>query len=88
MTRLSRSALLVAGLFAVTLFLGGCSNTLTSSDLRADETPELMSVTRSEETYFNNRNRIRDNTWRQIYDDWSMIWLEDRNLRLTRYTLP
>ncbi|MFK7790099.1 MAG: hypothetical protein AB8C95_11490 [Phycisphaeraceae bacterium] len=83
-----RTALLASCLFASTLVFGGCSNTITSDDLRDNWTPELKSVTLSEEEYDNFRSRHRHNTWRQIHDDWAMIWLENRNLRLTEYDLP
>lgn len=82
-----RTALLASCLLAVTL-LSGCSNTVTSSDLRADWTPELKSTTMGAEEFANFRSRHRHNTWRQVQDDWAMIWLENRNLRLTEYSLP
>lgn len=88
MIRLTQTAVLATGLFAVALLSGGCSSQMTSSDLRSDWTPELHSAAHSEEQYDNFRSRHRHNTWRQIHDDWALIWLEDRNLRLTRYTLP
>lgn len=84
-----RTALLASCLFAVILLAGGCSsNKVTSTDLRDNWTPELQSVTQSEEEFTNFRSRHRHNTWRQIHDDWAMIWLENRNLRLTEYDLP
>lgn len=84
-----RTALLASCLFAVTLLAGGCSsNRVTSTDLRDNWTPELYSVTQSEEEFTNFRSRHRNNTLRQIHDDWAMIWLENRNLRLTEYALP
>lgn len=83
-----RTALLAPCLLAVTLLVGGCNNTLTSTDLRNNWTPELYSVTQSEEEFTNFRSRHRHNTWRQIHDDWAKLWLEDRNMRLTEYTLP
>lgn len=84
-----RTALLASCLLAVTLLAGGCSsNKVTSTDLRDNWTPELQSVTQSEEEFTNFRSRHRHNTWRQIHDDWAMIWLENRNIRLTEYTLP
>ena len=82
-----RTALLASCLLAVTL-LTGCSNSVTSRDLRDDWTPELKSTTMSDEEFTNFRSRHRHNTWRQIQDDWAMIWLENRNIRLTEYTLP
>ena len=88
MTRLTQTTLLMTGLFVVTLFAGGCASTITSADLRSDPNPELYSVSRTEEHYYNYRALVRDNTWRQFHDDWATIWLENRNLRLTRYTLP
>ena len=83
-----RTALLASCLFTITLFAGGCSNTISSSDIRDNWTPELRSTTLSGEEFTNFRSRHRHNTWRQIQDDWAMIWLENRNLRLTEYTLP
>ena len=88
MNRLSQTTLLLTGLFVFTLFAGGCSQTITSSDLRDDPNPELYSASRTEEHYYNYRALVRDNTWRQIHDDWAMIWLENRNHRLTRFVLP
>ena len=88
MTRLTRTLLLALGLSAATLFTGGCSSDISSADLRSDGTPELLSSTRSSEQYYNKRAIVRDNTRRQLYDDWALIWLEDRNLKLSRYTLP
>lgn len=85
-----RTALLASCLFAVTLLAGGCSSNdrVSSTDLRDNWTPELYSVTQSEEEFTNFRSRHRNNTLRQIRDDWAMIWLENRNLRLTEYALP
>lgn len=88
MTRQLCTSLLTTGLIATVLIAGGCSSTITSSDLRKDWSPELYSVAQSEEQYYNSRTIRRNNTWRQIADDWSMIWLENRNLRMTKYTLP
>lgn len=82
-----RTALLASCLLAVTLFTG-CSNTVTSSDLRDNWTPEVKSVTMSHEELTNFRSRHRHNTWRQIHDDWAAIWLENRNMRLSEYDLP
>lgn len=82
-----RTALIASCLLAAPLLVG-CSNTIKSSDLRDDWTPELKSLTMSDEELSNFRSRHRHNAWRQIHDDWSMIWLVDRNLRLTEYTLP
>lgn len=84
-----RTALLASCLFAVTLIATGCSsNRVTSDDLRDNWTPELQSVTLSEEEFTNFKSRHEHNTKRQIHDDWARIWLVDRNLRLTEYTLP
>lgn len=83
-----RTALLASCLFASTLFVGGCSNKITSDDLRDNWTPELYSVTQSHEDFTNFKSRHRHNTWRQIHDDWARIWLVDRNLRLSEYNLP
>lgn len=83
-----RTALLASCLLAVTLLAGGCSNTLTSTDLRNNWTPELQSVTLSEEEFTNFRSRHRHNTWRQIHDDWARVWFQDSNMNLTEYTLP
>jgi len=85
-----RTALLASCLFASALFVAGCANksTVTSDDLRDNWTPELQSVTQSNEEFTNFKSRHRHNTWRQIHDDWARIWLVDRNLRLTEYALP
>ena len=83
-----RTALLASCLFASTLVIGGCSNKITSDDLRDNWTPELYSVTLSNEEFTNFKSRHRHNTWRQVHDDWARIWLVDRNLRLTEYNLP
>lgn len=84
-----RTALLASCLLAATVFVGGCSkDRVTSTDLRDNWTPELQSMTQSEEEFTNFRSRHRHNTWRQIHDDWAMIWLENRNIRLTEYALP
>ena len=88
MNRLIRTSLLALGLFTSTLLVGGCNSTIESSDLCEDWTPELDSVAMSEEQFKNFRSRHRHNTWRQVNDDWAMIWLEDRNMKLNRYTLP
>ena len=82
-----RTALLASCLLAVTLFTG-CSNTITSTDLRDNWTPELYSVTLSEEEFTNFKSRHRNNTWRQVHDDWAALWLVNRNMRLTEYNLP
>jgi len=84
---MNRMILPALALTAVTL-LGGCSSTIDSRDLRADWTPELQSLTKSEDSFKNMTSRHRHNTWRQIHDDWAMIWLVDRNLRLNKHTLP
>ncbi|MEM9345918.1 MAG: hypothetical protein AAGB26_04790 [Planctomycetota bacterium] len=84
-----RTALLASCLFAVTLILGGCSSQLTTStQLRDNWTPELQSVTLSEEDFTNFKSRHRHNTWRQIHDDWARLWFTNRNIRLTEYALP
>jgi len=88
MTRLMRSTFLAAALLATTLMTGGCSSSIDSNDLRNNWSPELYSVAHSEEQYLNNTTRHRHNIWRQARDDWAMIWLKERNYRLTRYTLP
>ena len=89
MKRFVPTSLLAAALLATTLFAGGCSTSnIGSADLRSNWTPELDSVAMSDEQFDNFRSRHRHNTWRQINDDWAMIWLEDRNNKLTRYTLP
>ena len=82
-----RTTLLASCLLAVTLFTG-CSNTITSTDLRDNWTPELYSVTLSEEEFTNFKSRHSHNTWRQLHDDWAGLWLQNRNLRLTEYNLP
>ncbi|MGB0768005.1 MAG: hypothetical protein ACPGYV_09875 [Phycisphaeraceae bacterium] len=83
-----RTALLASCLIVAASFGTGCSSSLSSNDLRNNWTPELYSVTQSEEEFTNFRSRHRHNTWRQIRDDWAMIWLEHRNIRLTEYDLP
>lgn len=87
MTRFAPT-LLATALIATTLLAGGCQRTIDSRDLRDNWTPELKSVAMSGEELRNYRSRHRHNTWRQIHDDWAAIWLEDRNIGLTRYTLP
>ena len=82
-----RTTALASALLAVTLFTG-CSSTIESSDLRDNWTPELKSLTMSDEELKNFRSRHNHNTIRQIHDDWSQLWLVNRNLRLTEYTLP
>ena len=82
------TALLATGLFALTLLAGGCKSEFDSADLRSDWTPELQSVSMSDEQFKNFTSRHRHNTTRQLYDDWAMIWLEDRNLKLTKYVMP
>ncbi len=88
MNRLTSTALLALSLFAFVLFAGGCQSELKSSDLRSNWTPELKSLTQSDEQYANFRSRHRHNNWRQAYDDWAMIWLEDRNMKMTDYIIP
>lgn len=83
-----RTTLLASCLLVVTILTGGCTNTFTSTDLRDNWTPELQSLTLSEEEFTNFRSRHRNNTWRQIHDDWARIWLEGSNMHLTEYTLP
>lgn len=83
-----RTALLASCLVASSFMVVGCSNTITSDDLRDNWTPELKSMTLSDEDFTNFRSRHRHNTWRQIHDDWATIWLENRNIRLTEYTIP
>ena len=82
-----RTALLASCLLAVTLFTG-CSSSITSTELRDNWTPELYSTTLSEEEFTNFKSRHRHNTWRQLHDDWATLWLVNRNIRLTEYTLP
>lgn len=82
-----RTALLASCLLAVALFTG-CSNTITSTDLRDNWTPELYSVTLSEEEFTNFKSRHGHNTWRQLHDDWAGLWFKSRNMRLTKYNLP
>jgi outer membrane murein-binding lipoprotein Lpp len=82
-----RIALLASCLVAATV-LSGCSNSISSSDLRDNWTPEVKSLTMSHEELTNSRSRHRHNTWRQIHDDWATLWFENRNLRLTEYNLP
>lgn len=82
-----RTALLASCLLVVPLLVG-CNNTIKSSDLRDDWTPEVKSLTLSDEELKNFRSRHVHNRWRQFHDDWSMIWLMDRNSRLTEYNLP
>lgn len=90
MNRMIRTALLATGLFSVALLGTGCSstNSIDSSDLRSDWTPELYSVAEGHEQFYNNRSIRVHNTWRQVRDDWSMIWLQDRNYRMTKFNLP
>jgi hypothetical protein len=84
-----RTALLTSCLLAATVLLGGCSNEkISSDDLRDNWTPELYSMTLSEEEFTNFKSRHRHNYTRQIHDDWARIWFVDRNLRLTEYDLP
>ena len=78
---------LAMALLATTL-LTGCSSTIDSEALRDNWTPELLSTAQTEEQYWNSRTIYRDNTVRQIHEDWANIWFEGRNLRLTRYALP
>ena len=82
-----RTALLASCLLAVTLFTG-CSNTITSTNLRDNWTPELYSVTLSEEEFTNFKSRHQHNTWRQLHDDWAGLWFQSRNMKLTEYNLP
>lgn len=84
---MNRMILPALALTAVTV-LGGCSSTISSQDLRDDWTPELHSMTLSEEAFENKNSGHQHNAWRQIHDDWAMIWLKDRNLRLNVHTLP
>jgi hypothetical protein len=84
-----RTALIASCLLASTLVFVGCGQQrVTSDDLRDNWTPELQSVTQSNEEFTNFKSRHAHNTWRQIHDDWARIWLVDRNLRLTEYNLP
>lgn len=87
MTSTLRMTLLATALMSV-IVLGGCSSTIDSESLRDNWTPELDSTAANYEEYFNARSIRRDNTKRQILDDWANIWLEGRNLRLTPYVLP
>lgn len=88
MTCTLRLTLLATALMTVTV-LGGCnSSSIDSESLRDNWTPELASSTESYEEYYNARSRRRNNAKRQILDDWSNIWLEGRNIRMTPYVLP
>lgn len=88
MIRSTRSLLLATGLFAITLLAGGCESSFDSADLRSDWTPELQSTAMSDEQFDNFTSRHRHNYTRQVYDDWAMIWFENRNLKLTEYVMP
>ena len=88
MSRLIPTALLASGLFAFVLVSGGCQSGFDSSDLRSNWTPELHSLTYSDQQFKNYRSRHRHNTLRQAHDDWAMIWLEDRNMGMTKFHLP
>lgn len=88
MKNFSKVTLLAVGLFATTLLMGGCSTTYESSDLRDNWSPELYSTAQTYDQNKNMTSRHRQNYMRQIKDDWDFIWLQDRNLRLTRYNLP
>ena len=83
-----KTTLLATCLLTLTLLAGGCQSEFDSADLRSDWTPELKSVAMSGEQYKNSRSRHRHNYQRQIHDDWSMIWLDNRNLRLNQNVLP
>jgi len=87
MTRAKCMLMLGLSLSAV-MFMTGCSNTIESSDIRRNLTPELFSQVQSAEQYRNTRARSINHMWRTIYDDWARIWFFDDNTRLTPTPTP
>lgn len=75
---------LTAALLAFALLLASGCATGYSGDL----TPELASLTQSEEQDANQYARVIDNNTRSIWDDFARALLLDKNSRLNPVVLP
>lgn len=82
------TSLIAAGLFVASAALVGCSNEITADSVRSNMTPELETIAMTREQRLNQNARAVNTTGRQIHDDWDRIWLIDRPLRLSEYTIP
>ncbi|MEM6853287.1 MAG: hypothetical protein AAF593_02660 [Planctomycetota bacterium] len=75
---------LTATLLAAALLLAGGCATGYSGDL----TPELASLTQSEEQDANQYARVIDNNTRSIWDDLSRLFFLDKTSRLNPNVMP
>ena len=87
MFRATRLFSLCLGLAATALFLGGCS-TITASDIRSNPTPELYSQNLTDEQFRNMQAIHVHHAWRTMYDDWSRLWMYDKNTEMTPWPVP
>jgi len=87
MIRAFRIFSLCLGLTAATVFLGGC-NVISASDIRSDPTPELYTQNQTRDQYLNMQAIHVHHAWRSARDDWSRIWLYDKNTELTPWPVP
>ncbi|MEO1236718.1 MAG: hypothetical protein AAFX76_08020 [Planctomycetota bacterium] len=74
-------AVLLVG--SLTFLLGGCGPKYTN-----DLTPELASLTRSEQQDANLYARVIDNNTRSAWDDLARLFLLDENSSLNTVNLP
>lgn len=65
------------------LLAGGCASSYSS-----DLTPELASLTQTEQQDANQYARVIDNNTRSIWDDFARLLLLDKNSRLNPVLMP
>jgi len=77
----------LALILTATAVLGGC-NTISSSDIRSDPTPELYSQAMTRTQFRNDRAVHQHHGLRTLRDDWARIWMYDKNTQMTPWPVP
>ncbi|MEM6393128.1 MAG: hypothetical protein AAF797_10180 [Planctomycetota bacterium] len=82
------SLALLASAAALLTVSTGCSSKITSSDIRANPSPELYTTAHTLEEYRNDKAQTLDWYVRSLRDDIDSVLLLDRPSRLTIYPAP
>ena len=82
------AAMLVLGA-GMTLSSTGCtSNEITGDSVRANASPEMVTIAMTHEQRQNNLTRSANTNWRQLVDDWDRFWLLADPLHMSNIPIP
>ncbi len=88
MKTLFGKAMCATVLVAMTVLAGGCQQEITGERVRSDISPELQSLTLTEQQRQNQIARTVDTNLRQLINDFDELLLLDRPARLSRWPVP